>query len=154
MKKRNTILIVIAVLVFNPITLLVLSFGIVHRSNTHPETGENVPSVAWLPQTATNISYYKTYSWTAYEFDTDEKTFRSWAAKRKLKEINDIKRIERYSYWNFIKMHSTDSWSVESQHVAAIKAGLYDEVRQDNGGGYKVGFDREHQRAYFQANPR
>ena len=155
MTKRTTILIVIAALVFNPVTLLVVFFGGVHYSNTHPAIGENVQSVSWLPSGAKNISYYKTYSWTAYEFDIDEVTFWSWAAKWQLKEIEEPRKIERHSYWNFIKTYHSEDWSTEVQkHIALVRGGLYDCVSWDNGGGYKVVFDREHRRAYFQSNPR
>ncbi len=45
-----------------------------------PEIAEGVNSVEWLPVEATNIKYYRSYGFTAYEFQIDEPGFRAWAA--------------------------------------------------------------------------
>lgn len=60
------------------VTVLACGFGLV-RSLLHVETAENVARVHWLPTSASNVSYYKSYSFTAYEFDIPERDFRAWS---------------------------------------------------------------------------
>ena len=88
---------VFAVLVFNPITLIGLWGGSVYWSNKHPKIGEHMGSVAWLPRTATDISYFKSYSYTAFEFTISESEFRKWADDCELAEIRETVRIPRFN---------------------------------------------------------
>jgi len=46
---------------------------------TQVESGEVVASVDWLPKSASNVSYYRSYMNTAYEFDIDEADFLKWS---------------------------------------------------------------------------
>lgn len=162
MRKKKAILIsaaIVAALLFNPLTLMVLWVGLGMWSNAHPETGVNVKTVDWLPPEATNISYYKTYSWRAYEFDMDEESFKRWARRWDLKPIKEEETITRYSYTSFLKQsrnyrNAKVYEAEEKKHVATVSTGLYDREIRRNGGGYHVVYDREKQRAYFQSNPR
>lgn len=136
--------------------------GLVMWSNAHPETGENVAKVSWLPTSAGNVSFYKTNTWMAFEFDISEDEFRKWAARWTLKEIDKEQKICRYSYWKFCRekhpgnteQELTDYMNAKERHYVVVSKGLYDSKRHDNGGGYHVVFDRNIQRAYFQSNPR
>lgn len=165
LEKSSTLRIAVgSVMVFPGIFIVLFAtwLGLVMWSNAHPKTGENVAKVSWLPASASNVSFYKTYSWTAFEFDISEDEFRKWAAHRTLKEIVKEEKICRYSYWKFCrKKHSvktdeelTDYMNAEKRHYAVVSKGLYDSRRHDNGGGYHVVFDRDKQRAYFQFSPR
>jgi len=128
--------------------------------DAHPEMGENEEHVGWLPDEATNVSYYKTYSWTAYEFDISEHGFKSWAIRWDLKEIEEEKSVRRYSYIPFRmreheeRMDFEEFFAEEEKHIATVAGGLYDEEDWDNGGGYHVVYDRKRRRAYFQSNKR
>lgn len=44
-----------------------------------PEIGVNISSVDWLPASAREISYFRSYGYTAYEFKIKESEFRDWA---------------------------------------------------------------------------
>jgi hypothetical protein len=117
---------------------------------THFELAENVLAVDWLPPSASNVSYYKSYSCTAYEFNIPESDFRSWAWWE-LKEITGPVEVRRYSF--FAKgQHGLRPDPFDD--VAVVSNGLYYEARQSNGGGVSVAYDRAATRAFFQSNPR
>lgn len=153
-----------ALMVFPGICFMLMAtwFGLVIWSDMYPETGENVATVSWLPSSAKNVSFYKSYSWRAFEFDINENDFRQWAAQWNLKEIDKAESIQRYNYWNFLKeKHSSQTeddmnayFETKKRCIAAVNKGLYDSKTYGNGGGYHVVFDRERQRAYFQSCPR
>jgi hypothetical protein len=159
-KRLKLAAIVIAVLLLNPFSLLGLWLGTAYWSNAHPSLGANVESVSWLPADARNVSYYRTYSWTAYEFDIGEAAFRKWAAgEYDLKEISEPRSIMRYSYKNFARQwrgrRESDAYEAEKEkHFAAITDGLYHFETWRNGGSIHVVYDRQKQKAYYQSNPR
>ena len=156
-KKRKilSVLFVIAVLIFNPISLFLFWLFSGLYSNANPEIGESVQSVEWLPETASNISYYRTYSWQAYEFDISEDHFEDWATRWDIREVGSPISVRRYSYMGRFEEASdySDQENQES-HTAKIRNGLYDENWASDGGGYVVAYDRSEGRAYFQSNPR
>lgn len=129
---------------------------------THYSTEENVPSVDWLPSSVTNVSYYKSYSFTAYEFDISESEFKAWTNVELLPIINPV-RVYRYSKatGRVTKLRSNASSAEYYEHLecdegraAIVRRGLYYSHRRNNGGGITVVYDRENGRAYFQSNPR
>jgi hypothetical protein len=155
MKTKYIIAMLLLALVFNPLSILL---GAAYWSNTHPDTGENIKTVAWLPPEATNVSYYKTYSWTAYEFDIDEDGFRKWS-DCPLTPITEKIAVERYSYENFMKRRlgcCNEQYEHErATHIAIVTDGLhYSYLNPSAGGRRSVVYDREKHRAYFQSNPR
>jgi len=134
-------------------------------SDAHPDVGVNIPSVEWLPEAATNVSFYKTYSWTAYEFDIDEAGFRKWAKEPDLGPIKNAERIERHSWWEFnreankrcYETGSLGDWfySEERKHVAVVRNGLfYKYTNEGNGGQTHLVYDQDAGRAYCTSNPR
>lgn len=167
MKKKNKIgcipLIVLTVFL-GPIALFFL-FGItVYWSNTHPESGENVKSVDWLPKEATNVSYYKTYSYTAFEFDISEEGFKRWASRWNFEKTKTPKGISRYNRIT-VKMPKFDNKDSDksmeefdkyrSTVGATISNGYYYSTPpRGNGGGTYVAYDSDKGRAYYQSNPR
>ena len=165
LEKSSTLRIVVGGLMVFPgifIVMLATWLGLAMWSNAHPEIGENVAKVSWLPASAGNVSFYKTDSWMAFEFDISEYEFRKWATRWTLKEIVKEEKICRYSYRKFCQEKHPgnteeelkDYMNAEKKHYAVVSKGLYDSRRHDNGGGYNVVFDRNKQRAYFQSSPR
>jgi hypothetical protein len=98
--------------------------------------------VDWLPADATNISYYRSYSWTAYEFDIPQPAFLRWAGPWSPKPLRTPMSIPRFSYFS-------DHRSVE----VAVGFG-YASPMASNGGRILVAYDTASGRAYFQSNPR
>lgn len=164
------ILIVGAVVFLSPVILAILWVGEVSWSNSHPSMGENVPGVDWLPPAARNVSFYKTYSFTAYEFDISEGDFVALGRERGWKptEIGETGR-RVWTYRMGYKMRerypppnpslSTEADGAEYRRAQEILEptvtnGLAYEMRHQNGGGIMAVYDREKGRAYVQTNPR
>ena len=59
--------------------MLILPLAIVFYMKSAPDYAENVTSVKWLPETASNISYYKSKQVQVYEFTISADQFRKWA---------------------------------------------------------------------------
>jgi len=126
---------------------------------THFESGENVEQVSWLPSAASNISYYRSYNFTAYEFDISESEFKHWIWLD-VRAITEPIKVYRYSHMTRGKpdfglnpsFAELEQW--EATYLARVSDGLYFNNRRSNGGGVTVAFDRTKGRAYFQTNPR
>jgi len=132
------------------------------------ETAENVPSVAWLPQGARNVSYSRCHVWRAHEFDIDEQGFLAWAEGMGVtveRVGTEPFTIHRYSldaadgsYPPNLGPDATPEevarreeaveryWSVREKVIHNGYA--YRQVRT-NGGGVWVGYDLDSGRAYF-----
>ena len=130
---------------------------------TRVDVGENVPSVSWLPKSASNVSFYKSYSYTAYEFDIPESEFVTWS-RWQLSPITEPVHVLRHCFFRVRAMPSPEAsatyeeWKayeeLRSTAGATISEGLYYEHVQSNGGGVHVAFDRKKGRAFFQSAPR
>ena len=126
---------------------------------THFEFAENVERVSWLPPAATNVSYYRSYNFTAYEFDITEVEFKRWTWLD-VKPIAEPVKVYRYSHRkranpDFGPNPSFEELEVwEATHRATASDGLYYNNRSSSSGGVTVAFDRTKGRAYFQTNPR
>lgn len=170
MKKISIGVLVVVVVLLSPIICGVVWLGCVIRSNAHPVMGENVARVDWLPAAAANVSFYKSYSFTAYEFDISEDGFVALAEERKwkLSEIGEEGiRIVTYRMGRKMREKYLPAMSdvpTDEQFEAYCRAmeivkptvsdGLTFEVLQANGGGITVVYDRAKQRAYVQTQPR
>ena len=128
----------------------------------HVSTEENVPSVDWLPASASNVSYYKSYAFTAYEFDIVEQDFKA-CTNFDLLPITEPVKVYRYSnaMGRGTKLKPNASSAEYLEHLetnegraAIVRRGLYHSHRRNNGVGVTVVYDREKGRAYFQSNPR
>ena len=118
-----------------------------HRADNHPETGVSEAHVDWLPPSASNVSYFKAYSYTAYEFNISEDDFVSWAGDKRLTEISDPVSILRFNF--------PDASFPKAENTAVIANGLWWETPpRGNGGGTQIAFDRDKKTAYFQDSPR
>ena len=129
---------------------------------TEIETAESVESVDWLPASATNISYYRSYMNTAYEFDIDESGFRKWS-RWDVAEITEPVGLSRYLAFSTPAPQEPANPTEEKQIAftnayynrgVTITDGLYYGNTQTNGGGVWVGYDRGKGRAYYQSAPR
>ena len=129
---------------------------------THIDHGEGVASVPWLPESASNISFYRSYMYTAYEFDISEQDFSKWTWLD-VAEISTPVTITRYkTFTTKIPELSANPTASEllahqtayDEQSATISDGLYYESRRNNGGGVMVCYDRKIGRAFLQTNPR
>ena len=133
-----------------------------HYALTHFESGEGVPSVSWLPESAPNVSYYKSYLNTAFEFDISEAEFLRWSSW----EVQPIKEpvgMLRYCYFttsppdygpNPTQAQEAELLAIYNSQRPKIDDGWYYGYRQSNGGGVWVAYDRSKGRAYFRSAPR
>lgn len=142
------------------VTVIACTLGFMRGACIHltrVETGENVESVDWLPTSATNVSFYRSYSFTAYEFDIPESDFVDWA-RWNLKPISKPVSVVRYCYSSADVTEPDASatqaeWDAFEQRYDARRAtvadGLYYVNEQPDGGGVWVAYDRKQGRAYF-----
>ena len=163
-KKIGCISIIVLVVLFNPISLIFFAVSCAMWSNEHPKIGKNIKSVDWLPKEAHNISYYKTYSYTAFEFDISEEGFKKWAADYDCKKIETPEKVCRYNRMT-LKMPRFDSNVINDDAIkefekyqstvnATIVNGYYYRKEYSNGGRTHVVYDLDKGRAYSQFNPR
>ena len=78
--------------------LLALPFAILFFVNRKPNYGEHVPSVHWLPDSASDICFYKSKQLEVYEFNIDPREFRNWAQSRgmSLRRLSGSEVVSRY----------------------------------------------------------
>jgi hypothetical protein len=148
------------------------------------EVGENEAIVTWLPKTASNISYYKSYLITAYEFDISAQDFlalakaRNWPvqligfqpgqrAPQIMRYEFGLRRIARPNLEQYLKQCASEDPTDEEMQTfrrlqeaysaamsKVITKGYVYEHRQTNGGGFVVGYDEMIKRAYVWHAPR
>ena len=131
---------------------------------TRFETAENVSHVDWLPDEASNVSFYKSYSYKAFEFDISENGFLEWAQRWDVQPIASPVTILRYSLMttavpDYNKPNPTQDERLLQlqQHPsqrATIRDGYYYDYEDSSYGGVSVAYDRSKGRAYLQSNPR
>ena len=119
----------------------------------HSETGIHRPSVDWLPQTASDISFYRNSnieSILAYEFHISKSDFKALARERgwPVKAPEQRASVIRYTQClPFGAPHRNEPFA------AATSDGLFFEERRPNGGGITVLFDDANSMAYvFKSN--
>jgi hypothetical protein len=119
------------------------------------EFAEEVENVSWLPDSASNISYYKSYNYTAYEFDISEEAFLRWAKDHhwNVSKIDKSITISRYNYY-LVQESKSDPEFWEKVYVTINTGYFYQWERGQSGGGIDVAFDSATNRAYYQHNPR
>ena len=127
------------------------------------EIGENLDTVSWLPDEASNISFYRSYRFTAYEFDISEAGFERWS-QWPVNDLSTPKKIARYLVRTEPESPAPSFDATDEQLIAYHRArqnqyakitdGLYYEIEQSNGGGVWVGYDRQKGRVFYQSSPR
>ena len=157
---RVTVLRLFAVAVFAAFPLTFVRS--IHLELTRVETGECASSVPWLPDTASNVSYYRTYMNTAYEFDMEEDDFRDWS-RWELKEISDPITVRRYLSFSSPPPAVASNLPADElsrradqplRRSVRLTDGLCHVFVQDNGGGIWLAYDRRSGRAYYRSAPR
>lgn len=123
------------------------------------DRGENVASVSWLPATASNVSYYRSYLFTVYEFDISEVEFVRWS-KWPVSEISEPIEVTRYNCFDTPDFGPNPNPAQRrvineaiDQSSAKVANGLYYLDIADDGGGIHLAFDRDKGRAYFMRSP-
>lgn len=166
MKRRWKIILPVLAL------LLGLILYAAYRDFGRVESGENLPRVSWLPESATNICFYKSYGFTAFEFDISEQDFLKWASERQLKKLDGEEfGISRYHLGlkdvppagdppgiGAPKEELNAYFAAEQKHHDAIskviRRGYGYRLTRSNGGGHAVAYDLETGRAYYTTTPR
>ena len=140
---------------------------------TRVEEGENVAKVDWLPEEANQVSFHKSYGFTAYEFNISEKGFldlarrEGWEIKPIGAETVSVERYLSHRLMTALKGKSVgdsdqeqeehqkkyEEWKRDSRHIIA-KGYYYKWLRGQTGGGIWVGYDSENGRAYYHTQPR
>ena len=119
----------------------------------------------WLPEEATNISYYQRRygigAFRDFEFTVSKEGLLKWAKESNypVEKITDYPfAIRRYTR-NIKKYYNVDTDNMSAEEFdkyfyntleKKIKSGYKYEKRYGNGGGTSVGFDLDESRAYFQ----
>lgn len=117
------------------------------------ETGFHCPSVPWLPQSASDISFYRNSNIgnvQAYEFQISRPDFEALARERgwNVKPMKQEVSIIRYTQC----LPSAHIQRTEPFH-AMSSSGLFYEDRRPNGGGISVLYDDVKSMAYvFSSN--
>ena len=107
------------------------------------ELGNNLESVDWLPEVATDINFSRTNGWFAYDCKMSEQDFLSWA-KTENYYLNEIDSPQRILLYRWI----TEPNNKEHSHT--VDRGLYfHSVRNKGGGGFSVLHDRALNRMYY-----
>ena len=78
--------------------MLVLPFAILFFLRSAPDFGENIARVEWLPESATDISFYRSKQVEVYEFNMDTDAFRDWAEARGMavRQLINQEIVSRY----------------------------------------------------------
>lgn len=119
------------------LVMIALPVAIFLYMQSAPDYGENVPSVKWLPDTASNISFYRSKQVQVYEFTMDIESFRKWAESMSLsiRRLSSQEIISRYKAYipnevpdtqastsNDLEMEALREW--QSSISAKIETGL------------------------------
>ena len=178
MTKKQIVLLIILLIVFLPAGIIYLSWITEKKTGlflslgcfgtpvllvvlyifcvTFPaEIGENVSHVDWLQEDASEISYYRSYMWTAYEFKVSEESFLKHANPLwEFEEISEPVTISRYKERLLNINDFPDYGAFEKEACITVKNGIVSTTRRKNGGGYIAVYDRDTGKAYIQTNPR
>lgn len=96
------------------------------------------------------MSWYRSYSFTAYEFSASEEQFLNWVNDQGV----DRRALLPASESVPLRVSRFNRRETSESQTATITDGLFWEYRQSNGGGRVLAFDRATGRAYYQSNPR
>jgi hypothetical protein len=161
MKKGCLIPVVVAI-----IGILSL-IGFAWHDQTHFESGIKMtnPQLDWLPESATDVTYYYGSISQYAEFSIDQQLFIKWceSIERPLKEIIEQENDQTVSRAHRILEHqgilqpipepqSDRDFDKYFQHYRKkFKIGdLYYSLVYRNNGGYWIGYDVDEGRAYYQ----
>lgn len=96
--------------------ILLLPVAIYFYASSGPDYGENVPTVSWLPNYASDISYYRSKQVRVYEFRIKAEDFRTWARQNgmSVQRVTTPETLSRYkAYFPAPETETTESESAE-----------------------------------------
>jgi len=139
------------------LAMVCLFFGSCIYGLIHKESGVNVAQVDWLPREATNISYFRSYLFTAYEFKISEDGFKTWCPFS-VEPITKPIVVDRY----LVGLESSgsagknfeDALTYFARVRVGVSNGLYYYRVQQNGGYTVYAYDRDRGKAYMAGRPR
>lgn len=78
--------------------MLLLPLAILFFLKSAPDYGENLQSVKWLPDSASDISFYRSKQVQVYEFDMPSDDFRKWAEFKgmTIRRLSSTEIVSRY----------------------------------------------------------
>ena len=133
------------------------------------EQAEHVAHLTWLPPEALDISYYRSYLFTAAEFHIPEEAFAHWCDSKgfKLKTIGATPFIiTRYCMPDSrqkLKILKTQALTdlqrdqaetkISESETRHISRGLFYRVELDNGGTTAAAYDRDTGIGYYESSP-
>ncbi len=126
---------------------------------TSYKTVEHVEQVSWLPEAASDISYFSSYAHNAGEFDISEEGFLQWAKRWSVEAIDEPVEVLRYSYFTWDPPDTdANDWAecnrLHAEHVAEIADGYFHQDEPTYRGGVTVAYDRTTGRAYYMVSIR
>ena len=141
--------------------LLCLPFAALFYLGSQPTYGKNEASVDWLPESASNISYYRSKQISVFEFDISGVNFKRWAEGRgmrvrRLAENTSISRFNAYIPAESRVPETSDDASGEAPSVefnawqSAISARIERGLIAEGSDGAKAVFDGSANKAYFE----
>lgn len=141
--------------------LLILPLSVLFFLRQQPSYGENLKSVNWLPDTASNISFYRSKQIQVYEFTMDFESFQAWAGSQALdiRQLTNEQIISRYKAYlptpknkqasppptdgNLVSIEFQD-W--QSKISAKVSDGFIIRGKDD----IRILYDKTAQRVYFE----
>lgn len=128
--------------------------------------GLGVDSLWWLPPEAHNVTYYANGLTKLAEFDIEQKALERWCVPRKwpLRELGAGEHPMMRRSWGMLENRGilpTIPEASEAEREAGRRqrviksfgAGdLFFEERWPNNGGYRVGYDVQEKRGYYEFN--
>jgi len=139
----------VLVIIVNSLFVLLLVYGCIEYTFT-PDFSEHEKTVPWLPHEATNISYKKDSFQQSYEFEISKQGFLDWLKEKNRHNVKVITLSPNAD--NIYKTVDRYNISIEKDYnksIAKIRDGYYCEYIQDNGGGYRIGYDKIKGKAYY-----
>jgi len=141
--------------------MIALPIAIFFFLKSAPDFGENVPSVSWLPESASDVSFYRSKQVNVYEFNIDPNGFRTWAKSQgmSVRRVSAQEIISRYKAYaptdtesaadvensdGAIDFEEFKKW--QSQISVIVEIGL---IAKSPENGIAI-YDAEKKRAYFE----
>lgn len=80
------------------VLILLLPVAIYFYASSGPDFGENVSSVSWLPNYATDVSFYRSKQVRVYEFRISPEDFKTWAGQNgmEVQRVTTPEILSRY----------------------------------------------------------
>ena len=143
--------------------MLVLPLAILSFLSNAPDYGENIDQVAWLPDYASDISYYHSKQVQVYEFKISPPNFKRWAESSDMQvhRLNKQEILSRYKAYlpagnnqqdqpvtpdGTVSIEQFETW--QDAISITVKEGLI--AQNPDGSTATVIYDPKTQKAYFE----